>query len=239
MCTVSVVPLEDGVRVVCNRDEARARARALAPREVMAGRQRALYPVDPVSGGTWIGINESGIALALLNRSRHTPAATESTRSRGSIIPPLLAPDRIDAVVDKALSLEAAEFAPFRLVIIQRHIAGVVASDGTVLRAHYTSLRAPLLWTSSSLGDAVVERPRADLFDHLVINARDGWARGQRRFHRHRWTRHPELSVVMNRTQARTVSRTTIDLIRGRSSLTYEPLEEQPSILEYCLAGAA
>jgi hypothetical protein len=198
-----------------------------------------LFPIDPVGGGTWIGVNDAGIALALLNRSAAAGQRSSGFRSRGSIIPLLLACDRVDSAVDRALSFEPQEFDLFRLVIVQGHTAGVVVSNGTALSAHFGRLREPRLWTSSSLGDALVERPRAELFDRMVTAAPDGWARGQRRFHRHRWTRHPELSVVMSRTQALTVSRTTIDLTLRDASLLYEPLEERQRAIECSLAGAA
>ena len=69
----------------------------------------------------------------------------------------------------------------------------------------------PVMFTSSSLGDAIVETPRRRLFEELVL-AGDDWLRGQFRFHRHRWDEQPEISIQMARQDAATVSRTTIDV---------------------------
>ncbi|MFG0251809.1 MAG: hypothetical protein ACF8NJ_02930, partial [Phycisphaerales bacterium JB038] len=73
MCTVTVIPLaasDDGAggyRMACNRDELRTRPEALPPVQRTYGDRRAWLPVDPVSDGTWIGLNEVGLALTLLN----------------------------------------------------------------------------------------------------------------------------------------------------------------------------
>jgi hypothetical protein len=86
------------------------------------------------------------------------------------------------------------------------------------------------MFTSSSLGDAVVARPRRRLFEQLVL-ADDDWLRGQFRFHRHQWTRRPEISVHMARGDASTVSRTTITVTSRTMELDYEPLGgEVPSV---------
>jgi len=79
------------------------------------------------------------------------------------------------------------------------------------------------MFTSSSLGDALVEPPRTRLFEQLVL-ADDDWLRGQIRFHRHRWVRRPEISIDMAREDATTVSRTTIDVTSTTIELEYEPL---------------
>ena len=96
-------------------------------------------------------------------------------------------------------------------------------SDGvrTEIRRPIT-LDGPLLFTSSSLGDALVEAPRQQLFQRMVVEGRSGWLRGQGRFHRHQWPSRPEISVRMERHDALTVSRTVVEVTRARRSLFYE-----------------
>jgi hypothetical protein len=81
-----------------------------------------------------------------------------------------------------------------------------------------------LLFTSSSLGDEVVEGPRRWLFESLVLDESASWLLGQFRYHRTQWTARPDISVLMERVDARTVSRTVIDVNSGEASLYYEPL---------------
>jgi len=82
------------------------------------------------------------------------------------------------------------------------------------------------MFTSSSLGDVLVEPPRRELLERLVLAAGD-WLHGQARFHRHRWTSRPEISVNMAREDAATVSRTTIDVTSSTIDLAYESLPGQ------------
>ena len=72
MCTLTVVPVnsggpERGVRIVCNRDESRLRPTALPPESRTFGNRRALMPIDPASGGTWIAASDAPLVLVLMN----------------------------------------------------------------------------------------------------------------------------------------------------------------------------
>jgi hypothetical protein len=73
----------------------------------------------------------------------------------------------------------------------------------------------------------MVGPPRRQIFDSVVVRNRAGWLAGQARFHRHQWPGLPEISVRMERRDALTVSRTSIDVTNDGSRLLYEaPLSE-------------
>jgi Transport and Golgi organisation 2 len=228
VCTVSTIPFGDGLRLVCNRDEQRTRPVALEPRSGTLGMRMAIFPVDPVSGGTWIGINDACLAFVLLNRTPHARSrvVVEGRQSRGTIIPPLLAHERLHNAIDQAMTIEPSDFEPFRLIALQGFTLASILSDGRRLSCTFMNPQRPLLFTSSSLGDARVEIPRHDLFDRMVVDARCGWRDGQSRFHRHQWRRRPEISIVMSRADARTVSRTVIDATTHVMRMRYQPLGE-------------
>ena len=84
MCTVTALPAallasaSDSLllRVVCNRDEHLTRAPALPPTVWAAGARRALMPIDPSSGGTWIAANDAGLVFAVLNTYKGSGAHT-------------------------------------------------------------------------------------------------------------------------------------------------------------------
>src|SRR5260221_8549439 len=116
MCTVSIVPSPDGCRVVCNRDERRTRPAARAPRAWPTEVSWATYPQDPVSGGTWIGVNDDGLVVALLNRTATPDVERRAPLSRGSIVPRLLACASIAQAAKAYASLDVRQFEPFRLV---------------------------------------------------------------------------------------------------------------------------
>jgi hypothetical protein len=226
MCTVSIVPATDGCRVVCNRDERSTRPVARPPRAWPTEASWATYPLDPVSGGTWIGVNDDGLVVALLNQAAARDEPRLSPPSRGSIVPTLLGCVSIAQAVNAYHALDVRRFEPFRIVMVHRSIVAVIPGDPAHSPAQVFPLVKPVMFTSSSLGDAVVAAPRRRLFEQLVL-ADDDWLRGQFRFHRHHWTRRPEISVHMTREDAATVSRTTIHVTPRAIDVDYEALESR------------
>ena len=229
MCTVSIVPVADGCRMVCNRDERRTRAAAHPPRAFPTEVSRAIYPQDPVSGGTWIGVNDDGLMVALLNRTAvGTTSRVSPPRSRGSIVPMLLAFTSIAEAMHAYDAIDITQVEPFRILMAHRSSVAVITGDRAHSHSEVFPLLGPVMFTSSSLGDAVVETPRLRLFELLVLADPD-WMRGQFRFHRHRWAERPAISVHMARQDAITVSRTTIDVTSRDINLHYEPLDDDGS----------
>lgn len=223
MCTVSIVPTTDGCRVVCNRDERPTRPVARPPRAWPTEVSWATYPLDPVCGGTWIGVNDDGLVVALLNRTVGQGEPCLSPPSRGSIVPALLECVSIAQALNAYDALDVQRFEPFRIVMAHRSIVAVIPGDAARSPAELFPLVTPVMFTSSSLGDAVVAAPRRRLFEQLVL-ADDDWLHGQFRFHRHQWTRRPEISVQMTREDAATVSRTTIHVTSRAIDVDYEAL---------------
>jgi hypothetical protein len=224
MCTVTVVPHADGVRLVSNRDEQRTRASALPPALHEAGRHQAVFPLDPQGGGTWVGCNSAGLAAALLNvNGTGAPAIHEPRRSRGLIVRALLRCSALRDAVGMTAAIQPGVYAPFRVVLVQGRTVASVVHDGTrVVSRRIEHLRSPRMFTSSALGDALVAPPRHRLFDQVVLGAADGWLAGQSRFHDHQWPGRTAISVRMERTDALTVSRTTVDLTKDGCDLQYE-----------------
>jgi hypothetical protein len=258
MCTVTVIrPEEDGgavLRLACNRDESRARPAALPPRIIDAGPRRAVMPIDPAGGGTWIAATDAGLILTLLNahpgagadtsrgaamagaaaasagKTAAAPAppsgtspATAARPSRGGIIPMLLPAGRLDEAIAAAEQIDTRPYAPFRLVIADRdEVAELRPQHGRLV----TTLRAPAdrprFFTSSGLGDGLVEGPRRALFD-TRIDGRPATRALQDAFHRERDPDRPELGVNMSRADARTVSYTVVELGPNEVRLLYHP----------------
>jgi hypothetical protein len=225
MCTVSIVPVGERIRIVCNRDEQRTRTAASPPAIHPTDAGHAIWPIDPQSGGTWIGANSAGLAMVLLNR--RTPPVRTSTFpliSRGVLIPHLLQWSTAVAVVDAANALPLHRFEPFTLAIVQERVVRTMTSDGARSTWSVQSLLDPLLLTSSSLGDDLVSRPRRRLFVRMLKRGGNPLD-GQERFHRHSWPRHPEISVLMSRPEAATVSRTILDITPGGVTMRYMRVE--------------
>jgi uncharacterized protein with NRDE domain len=237
MCTVSIIlsppndPTQAGMRLVVNRDEQRDRPLALSPRwrsvgsRMLGDDRRAIWPTDPKGGGTWVGASDRGISLAILNLNLEPVPALpnpENLHSRGVLIPKLIWLPDSDAIVEELSEMELARFAPFRMIIAQ-------ASTGSVAELVWNRERleirdhgqGPSCFVSSGLGDSKVT-PRLDLFQSMVT-ANMG-PQSQDAFHAHVWPDRPEISVLMSRRVARTVSVTTVDVARAADSTTSAPI---------------
>src|SRR5262249_4497295 len=152
----------------------------------------SIWPVDPASGGTWIGVNDAGLVLILLNRSNRRPRRTASVpESRGTIIPRLLHHLTVQGAIEAALPLDQSKIYSFSLVALrhQRGFSITFNAPRPILCSH--DLSRPHLFTSSSLGDDLAARVRGPLFGALVERSPDTLA-GQAAFHRHRWFDRPE-----------------------------------------------
>lgn len=247
MCTVSIIPVFDGdpalrggFRVVCNRDENHSRPPAAAPkwRNIGNTTARAIWPMDLEAGGTWIGAAEHGLCLCLLNLNLEPPGSflgRGKLRSRGLLIPELLAGRDLEEVEAGLRAADLRQVAPFRLIAIDLVALGLC--DPRVLEARWDHRELQMTWhggmpvcfVSSGLGDSMVQ-PRLDLFEEAVV-APGATPERQDAFHRHMWPDRPEISVLMSREDARTVSVTTLevrhDAAGARGSMNYEPVRAQ------------
>ena len=250
MCTVTALPrslLSGGIaatplllRVVHNRDEQLTRPAGLPPTEWAVGSRRALMPIDPQSGGTWIAANDAGVIFAILNAN---PAVSSATRasvpqdrrqqpmSRGTIIPALVESATVSEALARAQCLPANSFAPFRLLLFDRFQLVECWPHDHRIRHRRSFLSAPIMRTSSRLGDAVVAGPRRALFRRF-LNHPDHAPVAQDRFHQHRWIGREAVSVNMRRSDARTVSRTVVEVGCETVLMSYLPADSpQPVVV--------
>ena len=115
--------------IAANRDEMADRpwsppARHWPDRpDVTAGR-------DDLAGGSWLGINETGVVVAILNR-RGTLGPMDGMRSRGELV--LDALDHADAVeaVEALSALDPAAYRSFNMVIADNRDVFWLAHRGT------------------------------------------------------------------------------------------------------------
>jgi hypothetical protein len=222
VCTLTIIPTGGGFRLAVNRDESRTRPAALPPQCRRFGGRTAVLPIDPVSDGTWVAVNDAGLALALLNANPGGDVPP-GPKSRGTIIPALLHYATLADALRRARQLPPADYAPFRLVLVQHgEVAALRSGGGRRAPVQRARLTKPLLFTSSGLGDNLVEGPRRRLFRQFFAPGAD-WVARQDEFHRHSWPERPHLSVCMRRADAATVSFTAIDIGDRAARMTYVP----------------
>jgi hypothetical protein len=216
-------------RIASNRDESRTRPAALPPEIRQFGPRRAILPIDPLGGGTWIAVNDAGLALMLLNSNPARPGQTNPVaregaqhgvkpRSRGLIIPGLLHCATLEETLAEFARMDLSAYPPFRLVVTDGISVEEVGRSRHVLAPD----RLPVMFASSGLGDALVDAPRRELLHEHFARAGD-MRELQDTYHRHHWPHRPELSVCMSRADARTVSFTTIEIAPERVAMWYDP----------------
>lgn len=228
MCTMTFLGSDGSVRLGCNRDELRTRPKAMPPRRHSFGERNALFPVDAQAGGTWIAVNDAGLMMALLNRYPDNIPAPSGPASRGELIPSLLHHASLASAVSDVESRDIARYAPFRLLLAdRREVVEMVGADGELSLAAPRDFSAPLLFTSSGLGDHVVEGPRRALFDETF--GPGPWSTSmQDDFHLHLWCEQPALSVRMEAPIARTVSHAFVELFEDRATMSYRDVDQSP-----------
>lgn len=226
MCTVTIVPntaKPGAFRMACSRDESHGRDAAHPPRRRDFAGYATLMPTDPKSDGTWVGVNSRGLALTLLNYNLPKPP-TDRDVSRGDVIPQLLGATRVSEVVDRLGDVDRTRMMPFRLVACDGDELLLWRSTESPERVEVESWDGrPMMYTSSGLGDHLVEGPRRELFDGWFGTDPAAYLDRQQAFHRHQWPGREHVSVCMHRDDARTVSYTLVDVEPASVAMTYHP----------------
>lgn len=216
MCTASWLIHPDGFELFFNRDESRRRGPAAAPERLELGGVRLLAPRDADAGGTWLGVNEHGLALGLLN-GRDIGPVPAAPRSRGLLVRELLSA-RDGEELRARLEAQALErHRAFLLTLLEPgREPCLFAWDGARLEAG--PARAPLC--SSSLDPGQARRERERLYGRLVGPGAPG-REALERFHASHEPARGPWSPCMHREDARTVSASQVRVDRRTVALRY------------------
>jgi Transport and Golgi organisation 2 len=204
MCTISFLPMEQGFALAMNRDEKKSRVRGEKPRKQRTGRYFSLHPSEP-GGGTWIGINHRGLALALINWHAQ-PLNAHAQFSRGIVVPHFLAAENLERAAKLFASLPLDHLNPFRLIAVSLSERAVAEGrwDGNCLNLSQRPW-ARAHWFSSGRDEAGAARARAKIANRTL-----GTVSQLRRLHCSHQPERGAFSVCMHRDDAETVSYTEV-----------------------------
>jgi uncharacterized protein with NRDE domain len=169
MCTVVFLPNKGKYCFASLRDESPLRQAALNPAIYTSNHTKFTAPLDAKAGGTWVGTNEFGSVIILLNGGfeNHVRQANY-VKSRGLIVKELLSSK---APVSDWLQLDLDNIEPFTLVVLSDNNLFQLVWDGQI--KHSVSLNAtqPYIWSSATLYDTSAKAKRHRLFkEWLSLN---------------------------------------------------------------------
>jgi hypothetical protein len=223
MCTVSFIPRSGGFLLGMNRDEQLSRPMGLAPQRVSADGCQFLYPREP-GGGTWAGVNDRGVALALINWYRQPQRGSKDSCSRGAVVRQLLPCLDVRHIGMELRRLPLDRMNPFRLVVIYEplNLLNEWRWNGVKLRnLAFSWLRRH--WFSSGYDEPGAVRVRRKICQEAVLEPRRHALAWLRKLHAsHRPVGGP-YSICMHRSDAATVSYTEISVQIKSARISYHP----------------
>jgi hypothetical protein len=223
MCTVTFVARRNGYALGMNRDEKLSRAAGLPPRLTHLNGRAILAPSEP-GDGTWIGVNDTGATLALINWYSVATRVAGQTVSRGEVVR-LALPFDSPAGVDVALAeFCLARVNPFRLISVFPSSKAVVEWRWNLQRLERRGHRwRTNTWISSGFDEPGAQQTRGKIFGEALRQTSAGRTDWLRRLHRSHGTERGPYSTCMHREDAATVSYTEVTVSRQRADMSYTP----------------
>jgi uncharacterized protein with NRDE domain len=168
MCTVVFIPDNGKFYIASLRDEHPNRKTASLPVLKVADHQKYIAPIDPQGGGTWVGINEGGSVIVLLNGGFVNHIKQDQyAKSRGQIVTELLSKDH---PFDSWENIELTNIEPFTLILWSASVLKHVVWDG---KTKYTTNIDPTkahIWSSSTLYNVSDKLVRQEAFNEWITS---------------------------------------------------------------------
>lgn len=232
MCTVSWLHDDDGFHLLCNRDEQKTRLPGAAPQIRTLDGVAVVAPSDGQFGGTWVCVNEFGVAMSLLNGplsgspSCGAPGTARPAgmhRSRGLFLLSLASADSFDDAMDRFWNASLEPYSAFTVVVLEpEHPAGILEWNRTEkVVLPYGQPYMPL--ASSSFDPAGVPAARTKQFQALASHGTPSLAE-MLSFHRSHQGEPGAYSPCMHRNDAQTVSFSWITVNDSQVAFRHTPV---------------
>lgn len=229
MCTATWLHRPERYLLFFNRDESLQRSDALPPRLIGDAPLARLAPVDPDGGGSWLAVNAEGLTTAVLNyyEASRTPDRTARDRalvrpSRGVLLLELATCTTAVELAERFRQLDLAPYAPFHLLAIDRRSPPILWTWDGRNRSAEANPEMPVTTSSHRPEETIPFRKR---HAPALENLPDDHARRDALETYHHWhdPAHPTLTPVIERTDARTVSLSRIEVGPNAAVFTYWP----------------
>jgi hypothetical protein len=170
-------------------------------------------------------VNEFGVSICLLNHS--VPLEESENKrfvSRGMFPLKGVGCHTVTEVIEEIRSVELADFNSFHLLIVEPEKGVCLLTwDGAILEEEHLDTGEVPLTTSSYKSDQVVSFRRG-LFAKMTADVDDGMSMALKDFHHYHDSDSSAFSVMMNRSDACTLSISHIKVDTGKVEFLYEEL---------------
>ena len=166
MCTVVYYKKKTKIFIASLRDENINRAEALPPFTYNQNEIKFIAPKDGLAAGSWIGINENGTTIVLLNGGfiNHIPKENYS-ESRGTIVISMLTSNNpIEFWQNKNMD----NLAPHTLIFYSNDQLYQLVWDGNEKKKYILDKTTPYIWSSATLYDKHAAKYRENLFNQWL-----------------------------------------------------------------------
>lgn len=241
MCTVTWFYAQDEYHLMSNRDELHTRLPAYPPTIHKQGRVQFIAPIDADAGGTWIGVNQFGITLCLLNRY-HDPVIQRQDpyTSRGLLVMEQLECSSLSSLREHIARLDLTQFKPFTLLALALESSPLLLewTGKRLLIDEDASSSLPLV--SSSCDQKGVMAFRQQQFQQLLAKSGKIEHHMLKAFHCSHPPEPSAYSTCMHRSDAATVSFSAVRVTAEGISFFYQdgaPCKEgvaESVLLSFC-----
>lgn len=234
MCTVSWLRQAEGYVLLSNRDERHTRKPASGPRVGNSRGVSFVAPVDGDYGGSWIGANQFGLTLCLLNRyvdhrGARLGTADESAdpdrdyASRGLLLSDLLDCRHCEDASERLNDIDLSRFRPFTLLALSSDHTPILIDWNGAERSIEIDAEARMPLTSSSFQGPNVTTVRRNVFAEMVSQRGRVDTALLHQFHRSHLHERGPYSVCMHRDDAATVSLSIVTVTKDAVEFVYHP----------------
>ncbi len=220
MCTVTYYPIDNESYILStNRDELKARAKAIPPQVGIKDKVRFVRPVDGEKGGTWIAVNEYKLSLNILNwfqaYDERTDYKSDYYSSRGQIIHDLISSKSLEECDKRLKTIRLEHFAPFRLLGFQVNPHKIThwSWNGNDLKQKTQSIK-PHIWISAGFDYEKALHFRKEVFTRFLNEHNLLTIEGIKKLHASQYPDKGHYAISMSHERAQSVSNTIID-VRG------------------------
>lgn len=220
MCTVVYIPMNDTCYFASLRDESPARASAKMPQLMIGHDVDYIAPIDPLSNGTWLGINARENVIILLNGAFTAHQKKSNYRKSRGVIVNELVQSAMPIIEWRLMNLEGIE--PFTLVVWSNPILFELVWDGVTKHKNMIDHNIPHIWSSSTLYNSQANQKRKDWFQNWIKHQEKMDSRSLFKF----FTTQDDLEngFIINRNES----------IKTLSYSFIEVTKRQMASLEYC-----